>query len=92
MEPKFALGRVVATAGVTRRIELDPDFGDFVNESMGRHMKGDWGDLGDEDKATNDAALNHDGRVMSAYDGTLKIWIITEHDRSVTTILLPSEY
>jgi hypothetical protein len=59
-----------------------------------RHWRGDWGDVDAEDKAENDYSLMHDLRLLSAYtlaDGT-RIWIITEADRSVTTILLPSEY
>lgn len=62
---------------------------------LGRHVVGDWGDLSDDDKMLNERALNHgDGRLMSSYEiaSDLKIWIITEWDRSVTTLLLPSEY
>jgi hypothetical protein len=68
-----------------------------------RHLKGDWGDLEDEDKSENDLALKAgDLRIFSSYklskddvellDGEKKIWIITEADRSATTILLPSDY
>lgn len=66
---------------------------------LARHMTGDWGDLGDEDKKANDLAISCGARILSAYhfdsedshDGN-RIWVITEADRSSTTILLPSEY
>jgi len=59
-----------------------------------RHLNGDWGDLCDEDRRSNDAALKNGDRLFSSYRITpdLKLWIITEWDRSVTTLLLPSEY
>ena len=62
-----------------------------------RHLKGDWGDLAEEDKNENDLAVKAgDLRIFSAYEtnieGAEKIWIITEADRSATTILLPSDY
>ena len=62
-------------------------------ECLNRHRQGDWGDVCDEDKKANDFALDNKERILSSYelDGE-KIWIITEWDRSVTTILFPSEY
>jgi hypothetical protein len=59
-----------------------------------RHLSGDWGDLSDDDRQQNDAAHKHGDRLLSSYQvtPTLKLWIITERDRSVTTLLLPSEY
>ena len=60
-----------------------------------RHLGGDWGDLDDSDRRQNDAALKSgEDRLFSSYEVTpgLKIWIITEWDRSVTTLLLPNEY
>ena len=62
-----------------------------------RHLKGDWGDLEEEDKKENDLAVREgDLRILSAYDTGFedvgRIWIITEADRSATTILLPSDY
>jgi hypothetical protein len=91
---KFDLGRVVSTAGVHAEMEsgeLDPQ---AILRSLARHARGDWGDLGDDDKALNDRALaDNDGRLFSAYEiGDKKIWIITEYDRSVTTVLFPEEY
>ncbi len=60
-----------------------------------RHLHGEWGDLDDSDRRQNDAALQSgEDRLFSSYQVTrdLKLWIITEWDRSVTTLLLPSEY
>lgn len=59
-----------------------------------RHMSGDWGDLDDHDKEANRNALQHGGRLFSSYVLTTgkKVWIITEADRSATTILCPEEY
>ena len=63
-------------------------------KGMGRHLRGDWGDVGKADWQSNDDALKHGLRLLSSYQdrkGT-KFWIITEHDRSLTTVLLPEEY
>ncbi len=59
-----------------------------------RHQTGDWRDVGPEDWAANDRALMDGDRLQSAYltDGGTKVWIITEWDRSVTTVFLPEEY
>lgn len=90
---RFPLGRVVATSGALETFEYD-----WLLRCLARHMTGDWGDLGAQDKLLNNNALiNNDGRLFSAYarDGEAlprKLWIITEADRSVTTFLLPSEY
>ena len=66
---------------------------------MTRHAMGDFGDLDAEDLATNTAALSNDRRVFSSYnlperrdDVVVKVWVITEADRSVTTVLLPTDY
>jgi len=59
-----------------------------------RHQSGDWGNLDSEDRNSNDQALARGGRIFSAYNATdgTKFWIITEADRSVTTVLLPEDY
>jgi hypothetical protein len=87
--PKFSLGQVVITRPAL--IEL---FHADVQTAITRHHNGDWGDLDKEDKAQNEFALKNEGRLFSAYVGEngVKFWIITEWDRSVTTILLPSDY
>ncbi len=63
-------------------------------ELLLRHVTGDWGDLDDEDKKENELSVKKGFRILSAYtlETDVKVWIITEWDRSVTTILLPNEY
>lgn len=79
--------RIVKTRGADEFPE------DFLMRCLERHANQDWGDLDAEDKTTNDDAARHGGRVLSAYSlrGD-KLWIITEADRSVTTLLTPDEY
>lgn len=93
----FPLGQKVWTAGVNDEIAENGHFGVFVIQCLSRHSIGDWGNaLCDEDKKLNDQALKHGDRILSAYEdkerGFKKIWIITEWDRSVTTVLFPHEY
>ena len=87
--PIFPLGRLVATPGALAAIPADE-----IQLTLGRHASGDWGDLDKEDKAANDRALVEGTRLLSAYESKDKtrFWIITEWDRSITTILLPEEY
>jgi hypothetical protein len=88
---KFSLGRVVATPGALAALD------EAKESALGflcRHQSGDWGDVPPEDQEENDLSLESGFRVLSSYklrDET-KIWIITEADRSATTILLPDEY
>jgi len=87
----FDLGRIVATPGALEALNLS---GETPATFLRRHIAGDWGDLDEHDRAENEIAVKEGFRLLSAYqlgDGT-KIWIITEADRSSTTILLPSEY
>lgn len=93
----FELGRTMATQGALGALE-DNKLAPIV--FLARHVRGDWGTLSDDDRARNQAALIPDpetgecDRILSAYilpDGQ-KIWVITEWDRSATTILLPAEY
>ena len=89
--PKFPLGQTVATPGVVEAFERN---GQSPITFLRRHLRGDWGELDQEDVAENEFSLRHGLRFLSAYnlkDGP-RIWIITEADRSSTTILLPSEY
>lgn len=91
MQARFQLGQIVATPGALVAIEFARA---NALELIRRHVSGDWGDLGDEDKQANEFALVNGSRLLSAYtlaDGT-RVWIITEADRSVSTILLPEEY
>ena len=92
---KFELGRVVSTIGVKELFDADKKFAEFVCKSFFKHCDGDWGDLCEEDKEMNDSALkNGDDRILSKYnyDEDTSIYIITEWDRSATTILFPEEY
>jgi len=85
------LGQIVATPGALAALE---ESGEHPSEYLSRHASGNWGDLCEEDRQENEFSLVHGFRVLSAYtlhNGTV-IWIITEADRSATTILLPSEY
>ena len=88
---RFLLGRLVATPGALKALE---DAGQNALEFLSRHQHGDWGELPEEDKKENEFSVLNDLRILSAYTLTTgtKIWIITEADRSATTILLPSEY
>jgi len=90
----FALGRLLMTRGVNELVAESTDFARFVTESLDRHRIGDWGDLSEEDRNENELSLKAGYRLLSAYEaeGLPKIWIITEADRSATTILFPDEY
>ena len=89
--PKFDLGQVVATPGA---IELLVGAGRSPMEFIARHVRGDWGDLDEHDRLVNESALKHGGRLLSSYvvSGDQRLWLISEADRSATTLLLPSEY
>lgn len=82
-------GQLVATQGAVMQIEAED-----VAKALIRHQSGDWGDVCPEDWAANDGALATGGRLLSSYRtaGGTKFWIITEADRSSTTVLLPEEY
>lgn len=94
MSAQFDSGKVVVTSGIHAFMENNPQFTLHVHQSLARHLSGDWGDLSKQDRATNEEALLDGYRLFSAYklEGMPPIWIITEADRSVTTILLPDEY
>ena len=84
----FPLGQVVIT-----RNALDTLRADAVQAALRRHAVGDWGDICDEDRGLNDEALKNGSRILSVYrDEETKFWIITEADRSATTVLLPEDY
>jgi hypothetical protein len=88
---RFLLGQLVATPGALAVLQKA---GQNALEFLTRHQHGDWGDLTDEDKQENELSLLNDLRILSAYtlSTSERIWIITEADRSVTTILLPEDY
>jgi hypothetical protein len=84
----FPLGQVVATRSV---LEAIPN--DAVVNALRRHARGDWGEVCEEDRGLNDEALKEGARLLSVYKaGESKFWIITEADRTATTVLLPEDY
>lgn len=94
---QFELGTLVTTRGVHDEMTRDSQFAEFVLTCIARHKICDWGDLCDSDKCQNDEAVRTgDDRIFSAYEPSdhpgWRIWIITEWDRSVTTVLFPDEY
>ena len=90
---KFKPGRIVMSRGVNDLVAEDEGFAKFVWDSLKRHAMGDWGDLDEEDKKENEFSLDKNLRLLSAYEtGPRKIWIITESNREVSTILFPEEY
>ena len=88
---RFALGRVVATPGALRALEKAEQ---LPAEFLDRHVNGDWGDVPDADKQENEVSVEQGFRILSAYTTSAgdRIWVLTDADRSVTTILLPNEY
>jgi hypothetical protein len=88
MTVHFSLGQVAITSNASLRLSTEE-----VLRALHRHACGDWGNLCPEDTLANDAALQQGGRLFSAYgQGEDRFWIITEADRSVTTVLLPEDY
>lgn len=86
----FDLGQTVATPAALAALEAA---GQTYWHLLDRHITGDWGTLPDEDRQANEDALAHGLRIMSVYPvGENKVWVITEADRSATTLLLPDEY
>ena len=87
----FSLGRIVATPGA---LEALGQAGQSAHELLTRHVSGDWGQLEADDQRENDRSLRAGFRLLSAYGLStgMRLWIITEADRSVTTLLLPEEY
>jgi len=90
-QARFVLGQLVATPGALTALE---EAGQHPLEFLSRHQQGDWGELCAADKQENEFSILHNLRILSAYTLTtdVRIWIITEADRSATTILLPREY
>ena len=88
---KFRFGKLVATPGA---IEALADAKQSPIEFVARHIKGDWGEVCEEDRQANEDALRDGDRLLSVYRTAknTKLWLITEADRSSTCILLPEEY
>lgn len=90
MQKKFELGEIVGTPAALQLLESN---GKSPSEFLNRHITGDWGELDADDVEVNERALTNGGRLLSSYKvGESTVWVITEADRSVTTLLLPSDY
>lgn len=92
-KPLFSLGRVLMTPTAQAALEQRGTPA-LVQTMLNRHVLGDWGDVCAEDSANNDQALQNGERLLSVYrvDDQLTLWVVTEWDRSHTTILLPEDY
>jgi hypothetical protein len=85
---RFPLGQLVITRAAVSRLTPDK-----IADGIARHARGDWGDISPDDAAENELALREGFRLLSAYGrGERRFWVITEADRSVTTVLLPDDY
>jgi len=94
---QFMLGKLYSTCGISEMQKQEPEFVEHVMRSLKRYTRCDWGEMSDEDKEMNDMAIGpNEDRVFAAYEHAdhpdWKIWVITESDRSCTTILFPDEY
>jgi hypothetical protein len=88
-QAKFPIGQIVATANALSKLTHDD-----ILKALSRHVTGDWGEVCEEDRQENELSLKEGYRLLSVYQGAAgtKFWIITESDRSVTTVLLPEDY
>jgi hypothetical protein len=85
---RFPLGQLVIMRAAACRLTPEE-----IAEGIARHARGDWGDINAEDAAENELSLREGFRLLSAYGrGDRRFWIITEADRSATTVLMPGEY
>jgi len=85
---KFPLGQVVMTSNAAARLPAED-----IQQALTRHAAGDWGEVCEEDRQENELSLKKGFRLLSVYrSGETKFWIITEADRSVTTVLMPEDY
>jgi len=92
LTPLFSLGQIVSTPGALRALG---DEGTGADELLKRRATGDWGDLSEDDRRENALSVAENFRILSAYTlprTGVKVWVITEADRSATTLLLPDEY
>jgi hypothetical protein len=85
----ISLGRIMATSNALKRVEMG-----VIAEALHRHEKGDWGEVCEEDRKENELSVQEGFRILSAYSSQSgeRFWIITEADRSVTTVLMPEDY
>lgn len=96
MKKTFPIGQLVATRGVHDLMQEDPGFNAFAQSAFLKYRRCDWGDTSESDKAQNDSAVIDGERILAEYrhpdHPDWRLWIITEWDRSATTLLFPSEY
>ena len=93
MTQRLELGQVVVTRGINEDMKDDIIFRVAVNKALSQYIACDWGETSEEDKPLNDWAVDNGERILAAYETHRgRIWIITEYDRSVTTVLYPGEY
>lgn len=89
MDSKFPIGQLVATPNALAQISKAT-----IDQALARHLRGDWGDVSEDDQKENELSLKEGFRLVSVYhaEDRTKFWIITEADRSATTVLLPEDY
>ena len=96
MKKSFTIGQLVATRGVHDLMQENPGFNAFAQSAFLKYRRCDWGDTCESDKAQNDSAVINGERILAEYrhpeHPDWRLWIITEWDRSATTLLFPSEY
>jgi hypothetical protein len=88
-DSKFQAGQMVITPNALRRLHPED-----VQSALSRHLRGDWGDVTEDDRAENELSLKEGFRLFSVYHDRegKKFWVITESDRSSTCVLLPEDY
>jgi len=88
-QQKFLLGKIVATPAALQSLSVED-----ICRAIDRHVCGEWGMVSEADRAENEFALRHGLRVMSVFEskGGVRFWVLSEADRSVTTLLLPGDY
>ena len=89
MQTRLELGQLLITPAAHEALSPTD-----VRAALDRHARGDWGDVTGDDGEANDEALENEGRLFSVYHNLagLKFWVITESDRSATTVMLPDDY
>lgn len=91
--PRFNLGRLVMTCGIANEIKNNQSYKKEILDCLTRYLSGDWGSLCDEDKEANELAIQNNDRILATYTTSCgKIYIITEFNRSYTTVMFANEY
>lgn len=93
MAVNFELGQIICTKRISEEMKSDENFYTFVYASLAKYICGHWGDTCADDVEANNNAIKDGERILAVYKyRDESIWIITEWDRSVTTVLFPEEY